>query len=165
MRLYGLLLGFHDGPGGSLPATHLGIPPEREGTPMLCSHKGQIFTIPLFYRWGPWSPEGGKGSGCTTEWVKGRGRVLSYPHAPNLIGSREAAPLRVFPSESLTFPKVRGFVLGGSPSFSQQSVDSSLSLPWTFPAAPSSLYNVFLSKSKNYPPTLQATLRTLLREY
>lgn len=39
MRLYGLLSGFHDGPGGSLPASHLGIPPKREGTPMLCSHK------------------------------------------------------------------------------------------------------------------------------
>lgn len=97
--------------------------------------------------------------------MKGRGGVLSYPRAPDLVGSREAAPLRVFPAESLTFPKVRGFVLGGSPSFSQQSMGSFLSLPRTFPAAPSSLCNVFLSKSKNYSPTLQTTLRTLLREY
>ena len=105
-REYGLLLGFRNGQRGSLPTTHLVIPPNREDATMLCSQKWQIVTIPLFYRWRTQSSEGGKSSVYTTEWVKGNGRILSYPDAPKLLGPREAAPLRVF-SESLTFPMLR----------------------------------------------------------
>lgn len=38
-REYGLLLGFRNGQRGSLPTTHLVIPPNREDATMLCSQK------------------------------------------------------------------------------------------------------------------------------